>query len=383
MRLRQLWNASIVAVPVAALAACSSTHAPGWGTQGTSNGTSNGTSDEAADQAALGAIQQFPFIPVCERVRPGGGMMQCHATTRVNPDGTAQTSATPSGFGPPDLRSAYNLPTSGGAGRLVAIVDAYDDPTAESDLGDVPLQYGLPACTTANGCFKKVSQTGSTTSLPAVQLGLGRRDLARPRHGQRRLPRLQDPARRGQLGDRRATSAPRSTRPRRLGAVAISNSYGGGEDSSVTSDVVRVLQPPRRPRHGERGRRRLRRRVPRDLAVRRSPSAAPRSPSRASSRGWAETVWADARQRLQRVHRQAELADATPAAPSARWPTSRPSPIPNTGVAVYDTYGGAAGRSTAARASPRRSSRPSSRCSTSRRTGPAYPVVAHRRTSTT
>jgi subtilase family serine protease len=41
-------------------------------------------------------------------------------------------------------------------------VDAYDDPTAENDLGVFSSQFGLPACTTANGCFAKVNQTGGT-----------------------------------------------------------------------------------------------------------------------------------------------------------------------------------------------------------------------------
>ncbi|MCL4506320.1 MAG: peptidase S8/S53 subtilisin kexin sedolisin [Chloroflexi bacterium] len=44
----------------------------------------------------------------------------------------------------------------------IAIVDAYDDPTAEKDLNVFSAQYGLPPCTTANGCFKKVNQTGGT-----------------------------------------------------------------------------------------------------------------------------------------------------------------------------------------------------------------------------
>ncbi|WP_225849263.1 S53 family peptidase [Streptomyces sp. HPF1205] len=72
--------------------------------------------------------------------------------------------ATPSGFGPAALQSAYNLPSStAGSGRTVAIVDAYDDPTAEADLGVYRSQFGLPACTTANGCFKKVDQNGGTS----------------------------------------------------------------------------------------------------------------------------------------------------------------------------------------------------------------------------
>jgi subtilase family serine protease len=57
-----------------------------------------------------------------------------------------------------------------GAGKTIAIVDAYDDPTAESDLAVFSAQYGLPACTTANGCFTKVNQTGGT-SYPRKDAG--------------------------------------------------------------------------------------------------------------------------------------------------------------------------------------------------------------------
>ncbi len=71
--------------------------------------------------------------------------------------------ATPAGYGPADIQSAYKLSSTAGAGRTVAIVDAYDDPTAAADLNTYRAQYGLPACTTSNGCFRKVSQTGTTT----------------------------------------------------------------------------------------------------------------------------------------------------------------------------------------------------------------------------
>ncbi len=75
------------------------------------------------------------------------------------------------GYDPCDLQSAYDLPsTSAGTGQTIGIVDAYDDPNAEADLGVYRSTYGLPACTTANGCFKKVSQTG-TTSYPAANSG--------------------------------------------------------------------------------------------------------------------------------------------------------------------------------------------------------------------
>ena len=85
-------------------------------------------------------------------------------TSRARPD------ATPAGYGPSDIRSAYNLGSASGSGRTVAIVDAYDDPTAAADLNVYRSTYGLPACTAANGCFRKVSQTG-TTSYPSKNAG--------------------------------------------------------------------------------------------------------------------------------------------------------------------------------------------------------------------
>jgi PKD repeat protein len=73
------------------------------------------------------------------------------------------------GLTPEDLASAYGYdPTVSGSGQTVGIVDAFDDPAIESDLGEFNAHYGLPQCTTANGCFKKVGQTGSASSLPAA-----------------------------------------------------------------------------------------------------------------------------------------------------------------------------------------------------------------------
>jgi len=53
----------------------------------------------------------------------------------------------------------------------VALVDAYDDPNAEADLATYRAQYGLPPCTTANGCFTKVNQDGSAGPLPPPDTG--------------------------------------------------------------------------------------------------------------------------------------------------------------------------------------------------------------------
>ena len=69
-----------------------------------------------------------------------------------------------SGIDPAELQAAYKLPSnSTGSGQTVAIVDAYDDPTAESDLATYRSAYGLPGCTGASGCFTKVNQTGGKT----------------------------------------------------------------------------------------------------------------------------------------------------------------------------------------------------------------------------
>jgi hypothetical protein len=82
----------------------------------------------------------------------------------ITPAATAPTS---DGYGPASLQSAYQLPSStAGSGQTVAVVDAYDDPDAAANLATYRADFGLPACGT--GCFTKVGQTGSTTSLPAA-----------------------------------------------------------------------------------------------------------------------------------------------------------------------------------------------------------------------
>jgi subtilase family serine protease len=107
-------------------------------------------------------------------VCPGAvnGSARCHANVVTDSRGNPAATTSPTGLSPATIKSVYNFPTSStaGAGKTIAIVDAYDDPTAESDLGVFSSQYGLPACTTANGCFKKVNQTGGT-SYPRKDAG--------------------------------------------------------------------------------------------------------------------------------------------------------------------------------------------------------------------
>ncbi len=89
------------------------------------------------------------------------GFARCMAILSVASQFRPDSGNGPSGYHPADLQSAYNLPSaSQGKGETVAIVDAYDDPNAEADLGVYRSTFGLSACTTSNGCFKKVNETG-------------------------------------------------------------------------------------------------------------------------------------------------------------------------------------------------------------------------------
>ncbi|KUO10589.1 S53 family peptidase [Streptomyces sp. DSM 15324] len=155
-------------------------------------------------------------------------------TAQVTPKAAA---ADPTGYGPSDLQDAYGLTdaaASNGDGETLAIVDAYDDPNAEADLAKYRSHYGLPACTTANGCFKKVGQTGSTTSLPSADSGWAEEisldlDMASAVCPQCDILLVEAKS---------ATMANLGTAVNRavtLGAKYVSNSYGGSESSSDTS----------------------------------------------------------------------------------------------------------------------------------------------------
>ncbi|MDH6498256.1 S53 family peptidase [Streptomyces sp. SAI-149] len=147
------------------------------------------------------------------------------------------TAATPTGYGPSDLQDAYGLTdasANNGSGETIAIVDAYDDPNAAADLATYRSYYGLPACTVANGCFKKVSQTGSTTSLPTADSGwAGEISLD--------LDMVSAIAPNAKILLVEASSSSMANLGKAvneavsLGAKFVSNSYGGSESSSDTS----------------------------------------------------------------------------------------------------------------------------------------------------
>ncbi|MFF8872773.1 S53 family peptidase [Streptomyces massasporeus] len=168
----------------------------------------------------------------CNALRVTGGRTAFQQQHGIS--AKAAEASSPSGYGPTDLRSAYGLTSAAannGSGRTVAIVDAYDDPNAESDLAAYRSHYGLPACTTANGCFKKVSQTGSTTALPTADSGWAGEisldlDMASAICPNCHITLVEaKSASMANLG----TAVNEAVS---LGAKYVSNSYGGGESSS-------------------------------------------------------------------------------------------------------------------------------------------------------
>ncbi|HEY4440920.1 MAG TPA: hypothetical protein VGN14_10705 [Candidatus Elarobacter sp.] len=110
----------------------------------------------------LNALPGVPQ-PMCVQPQKGDGNAGCQVQqnrlfgAKPNPN---TPYAQIWGYKPRDLAAAYAIPASGNAGT-VAIVDAYDDPAVESDLAVYRSAMGLPACTSANRCFRKVAVQGT------------------------------------------------------------------------------------------------------------------------------------------------------------------------------------------------------------------------------
>jgi hypothetical protein len=171
---------------------------------------------------------------------PNPGEAQCLAYVRTDIGFGAGSGVTPTAtgnaaYGPADIRSAYALPAGNlGTGLTVAVVDAYDLPTAEADLAAYRAAFNLPPCTTANGCFRKVNQTGQQSGYPAANTNWGQEialdiDMvsATCPNCNILLVEANDPVY-DNLGRAVNTAVA-------LGAVAVSNSYGGVEWSGESN----------------------------------------------------------------------------------------------------------------------------------------------------
>jgi len=159
----------------------------------------------------------------------------CQSLVVTDANGTPLAGSGPaaSAYGPTQFHGGYNLPATSSSSQTIAIVDAYDDPNIESDLAVYDTYYKLPACTTANGCFKKVGQSG-TSSLPrgnsgwALEIALDVETAHQTCQNCKIILVEASSASMTNLGAAVNTAA-------KLGATVISNSYGGSESSADTS----------------------------------------------------------------------------------------------------------------------------------------------------
>jgi subtilase family serine protease len=240
----------------------------------------------------------------------------------------------PSGYGPADLQSAYALPSAtAGSGQTVAIVDAFDDPTAESDLAQYRSFYGLPACTTANGCFRKVNQNGGTTPPPSdvgwaeeISLDVDMVSAICPN-----CHILLVEATSNSL----ANLAAAVNRAATLGAQAISNSYGGSETG--TAGIEASYNHPGHALTASSG--------DSGFGVE-FPASSPHVTAvggttlnrSTNARGWTESAWSGAGSGCSRVYAKPSWQHDTGC---ARRTVADVSAVanPSTGVAVFDTFG--------------------------------------------
>jgi subtilase family serine protease len=90
---------------------------------------------------------------------------RCNARVVTDGHGNPNATTAPAGYGPAQFQTAYGVTAAAAASssQTIGIVDAYDDRQAESDLNTYSSTFGLPACTTRNGCFKKVNQNGGSS----------------------------------------------------------------------------------------------------------------------------------------------------------------------------------------------------------------------------
>ncbi|MFF3514773.1 peptidase S8 [Streptomyces sp. NPDC002573] len=266
----------------------------------------------------------------------------------LSPEAAADS---PTGYGPSDLQDAYGLAdaaSSNGSGRTIAIVDAYDDPNAESDLAAYRSYYGLPECTTDDGCFKKVSQTGSTTSLPTADSGWAGEisldlDMASAICPNCNITLVEAKS------SSMANLGTAVNEAVKLGAKYVSNSYGGAESSSDSGYDTSYFKHPGVAITVSAG----------DEAYGAEYPAASRYvtavggtklSSSSNSRGWTESVWHTSS--TEGTGSGCSAYDAKPTWQTDTGCTKRmiadvaAVADPATGVSVYDTYGDGTGWAT-------------------------------------
>jgi subtilase family serine protease len=162
------------------------------------------------------------------------GIAVCHVLVSDDAVPHALTAGqAPAGYGPADLRAAYGIPAAGNTpGPTVAVVDAYDLPSAERDLATYRAQFGLPSCTSTDGCLTKVGQTG-TAALPPANAAWGQEIALDLQMVSAACPNCRILLVEANSGSIPNLGAAVNTAVR-LGAAAVSNSYGTAETTADT-----------------------------------------------------------------------------------------------------------------------------------------------------
>ena len=174
---------------------------------------------------------------------PAAHLAACDAQVVTDSAGNPLvTNTTPRGYGPAQLTGAYSLPATAPGTPTIGIVDAYDDPNIEADLAVYSSNYGLPSCTTANGCFRKVNQSGGT-SYPTADAGWSLEIALDVETAHAICPNckiLLVEATNNSFTNL-GTAVNRAVT---MGANVVSNSYGGGEFSTETSADTQYFNHP-------------------------------------------------------------------------------------------------------------------------------------------
>lgn len=290
-------------------------------------------------------------VKVCSQAPVGyAGCLSWLNTHASHKAGTASANAvspdaTPSGYGPSDLQSAYALATASadnGAGVTVGIVDAYNDPNAFSDVNVYRSQYGetdLASCTptavksSTTPCFAKSSQTG-TTSYPSTDGGWAEEESLDIDMVSAICPNCN-------ILLVEATSSSYANlgtavnEAVKLGATAVSNSYGGSDsssDSSYDSSYYKHSGVAITASSGDGGYG-----VEYPAASQYVTAVGGTSLSTASNtRGWTETAWSDAGSGCSAYETKPSWQTDTGCTKRTVADVSAVAD-PNTGVAVYDS----------------------------------------------
>ena len=277
---------------------------------------------------------------------PKKGDFTCYALHRTDikaVKGVTPAAVTPVGYGPADLQSAYSLPDDGASGQTVAIVDAYDDPSAEADLAVYRQQYGLPACTAADGCFTKVDQRGGT-DYPApdpgwageISLDLDMVSASAP-NARILLIEADDPS-----FDNLGSAVDEAVA---LGAKYVSNSYGSdyrsgaGEDPTETTVMDAYYNHPGVAVVASTGDYGYGVGYPAASQYVTSVGGTSLVRDPGTARGWTESAWDDAGSGCSAYEPKPAFQKDTGCANRALADVSAVADL-NTGVAVYQTYGG-------------------------------------------